>query len=527
MTKIPKTHTRWRWLKRGLFAFAALVTLLALAVAIENWRGAREWKRVRDELRKKGEPLSFAELIPPMPPNDENFASVPLFDGLFDKSIDPKTGKPVWQEKEQQARLPKWLGMLKDRGRWWPGGSTSLAWDKSITNRGSIALEDIEQGANRNVWGSMTTNHTIDGVDIVRTPIEEAVSKLLESSRPVMDEIERAVRRPKSQFPIHYEDNAGAILPHLSLLKQLSKIFSLRAQVRLSSGDSAGAMQDATTTLLLSDSIRDEPFLISGLVRIAMFNEALWPIWKGLSSRVWNEVELRKLQSELGQLHFLASYQHCLRGERIMGIDYANALEHERDLKQIIHRQTGLFDDTWVHQPWFFPRGWFDHNKAVMVDLDDQYLLPAIDVVKQRFYPKQMRTYADHVDSVLEHDWKLFVYNDIHSFSREAPIKFAVAQTQANLAIIACALERYSFKEGHYPETPAALVPAYVAVLPHDLIDGNPLRYRAAGRGYLLYSIGYNGTDDNGEVATQVAKGITNWVPERGDWVWKYTRPSK
>ena len=111
-----------------------------------------------------------------------------------------------------------------------------------------------------------------------------------------MEEIETAVRRPRSQFPIHYEDNARAMLPHLSQLKRLSQMFSIRAQLRFGVGDSEGALDDVITALRLAESIKDEPFLICGLVRIAILNEALWPIWEGMSTGSWTAEQLKRLQ---------------------------------------------------------------------------------------------------------------------------------------------------------------------------------------------------------------------------------------
>ena len=60
-----------------------------------------------------------------------------------------------------------------------------------------------------------------------------------------------------------------------------------------------------------------------------------------------------------------------------------------------------------------------------------------------------------------------------------------------------------------------ALVPQFIGKLPHDIIGGQPLHYRRTGDGkFLLYSVGWNETDDDGEPGT-----LSD--PKQGDWVWK------
>jgi hypothetical protein len=70
-------------------------------------------------------------------------------------------------------------------------------------------------------------------------------------------------------------------------------------------------------------------------------------------------------------------------------------------------------------------------------------------------------------------------------------------------------------------------VPQFIAKLPHDLIGGQPLKYRrtnppssdsgAAGGQFVLYSVGWNEKDDGG----QVVSGKDRWANvEQGDWVW-------
>ncbi|HAV64954.1 MAG TPA: hypothetical protein DCY13_21605, partial [Verrucomicrobiales bacterium] len=104
------------------------------------------------------------------------------------------------------------------------------------------------------------------------------------------------------------------------------------------------------------------------------------------------------------------------------------------------------------------------------------------------------------------------------------PIRAAADQAAIDLAVVACALERHRLAEGAYPNQLSALAPEYLASVRHDLIDGQPLRYRRAGDSFVLYSIGANETDDGGQVGfKEVTKG-RDWRREEGDWVWQYPR---
>jgi hypothetical protein len=72
-----------------------------------------------------------------------------------------------------------------------------------------------------------------------------------------------------------------------------------------------------------------------------------------------------------------------------------------------------------------------------------------------------------------------------------------VEQVQRNVQI-ALALAAYRADHGRYPEKLDALAPAYLAQVPGDLFSGKPMVYRPAATGYVLYSVGVNGRDENG-----------------------------
>ena len=70
-------------------------------------------------------------------------------------------------------------------------------------------------------------------------------------------------------------------------------------------------------------------------------------------------------------------------------------------------------------------------------------------------------------------------------------------QEQRNLHL-AFLLAAYRQDHGRYPERLAELAPKYLINVPGDLFSGKSLIYRREGEGYLLYSVGRDGIDDEG-----------------------------
>jgi hypothetical protein len=77
--------------------------------------------------------------------------------------------------------------------------------------------------------------------------------------------------------------------------------------------------------------------------------------------------------------------------------------------------------------------------------------------------------------------------------------------------------------EAQFPSSLEALVPRYLRRVPHDVIDGQPLRFQINHAGsYSLYSVGWNGADDSGNVAFKKDSGSAE--TGKRDWVWQETR---
>ena len=72
-----------------------------------------------------------------------------------------------------------------------------------------------------------------------------------------------------------------------------------------------------------------------------------------------------------------------------------------------------------------------------------------------------------------------------------------VEQAQRNQQI-AFALSAYQRDHKQYPKTLADLTPKYLAKIPNDLFSGQAMFYKPTETGFLIYSVGPNGIDEEG-----------------------------
>jgi hypothetical protein len=332
---------------------------------------------------------------------------------------------------------------------------------------------------------------------------------------------------PDSRFPLEYDKDcpAAILLPHLAPLKNTAKLLQVRAIAELQNDESQKALDDVRLTLRLSDSIRSEPTLISHLVGIAILQLALQPIYEGLAKHQWSDAQLLELETQLARRDFLADYQTAMRGEMIL-LQIGDIQYLRRHPEQFSSLSGGNNDDGPAldqRLARLIPSGWFYQNQYRCVRMMVEFFLPAVDIEQRSVSP----TFVHQADQKLSAEAKhLSPYNVLERMLIPAlggaVRKFAYAQASVNLARTAIALERYRLAHGEYPATLDALAPQFIAQVPHDVIGGEPLKYRREANGqFILYSVGWNEADGGGEVAFK--KGSSPDVDiNEGDWVWRY-----
>jgi hypothetical protein len=340
-----------------------------------------------------------------------------------------------------------------------------------------------------------------------------------------IEELRQASELPALRFPLEYdkEDPTQILLPHLAIMKSSVQMLRLRTIAELQNGQSKLALADMKLSLRLTEAIRTEPFLISHLVRIAMLQLMLQPVYEGLAEHRWSEEQLVTLDAELVKLDFLADYKLSLRGEfthHDVAIEYWH--RHPEQLVYSGDNDNGHvmpFPSRIVWQ--LIPDGWFYQNRLRCARMVVEFYIPLADVNRETFSPALAR----RGDAVLSAETRAFSpFNVVERMLLpslgNAAKKFAYAQSSVDLARTAMALERYRLAHGEFPESLDALAPQFIATLPHDLINGQPLHYRRTDDGkFLLYSVGWDEKDDGGKIFLTKSGSIDR---EKGDWVWQY-----
>jgi hypothetical protein len=364
-----------------------------------------------------------------------------------------------------------------------------------------------------------------------RKEAAEAVLANLEECSDVVEELRESSKRKYSRFNLQYnnEDPAAILLPHLAVLKHICQVLQLRATAELALGKTDEAFSDVKLMFHVEEASRNEPILISQLVRLPMLYMALEPIADGFGQ--WSEPQLKAFEQELQEIDFCTDVKRALDAERVLfGGGIIEFLRREPDKFEALSGEGNFPGAIWSA----VPNGWFDMEKVNYSRFFDEYLMPSIDVTNRRISPSACKEAEGRVTGLLSKSRARLFLQHRAFCSLLVPgtltiaRKTAFGQTAADTAGIACAVERFKLAKGKLPETLGELVPLFMEKAPHDITTSGPLKYLREEDGhYAIYSVGWNEKDDGGLAGFKkgapdvpVKKGEHD-VPEEGDWVWR------
>jgi hypothetical protein len=455
-------------LRKILMAIVGLAVLITLFYTEENWHSKRAWENYQREQEAKGVVMDWNKLIPPSVPDEQNFFKA------------PKMG--VWFVKNQSALSNELTARLASP-------------DTTATNLNeAFAVKYL-------AWSDQFA--------------------------PDFDLIREALKRPYARMDGNYSIPYQQPIPNFVAVRIVAQTLAQRAKCDLLLGQPERALQELT---LLHDMCRmleaaptGKPMtLVSAMINVAVTGLYVNTLTNGLESRAWNESQLAVLQKQLSEIDLAPFIIGAFACEPVGSTSF---LEYKKpselfNLASIVNgsKRTDTFWDKIrnLKGRWwdFVPRGWIYRNIVHYRKLYDGIQASLFDE-NRLVTPKQADRAARMLEEKLNHCglFDLFAAIAIPNYGK-ALQTFAYNQTKANEAQIVCALERFRLAHGNYPDTLDALTPQFMGKIPQDIIGGEPLHYQRTADGkFLLYSVGWNETDDYGLPGTLADV-------KKGDWVW-------
>ena len=499
---IVKKRTLASRIVRAVLMFQlSAITALALAYALEQWRGERAWRLVVEAHAVTNDSFDIRTTVLPPVPDAENFWATPLLKPIFNYHEVPAIGNEpmhiVWADTNVMARLAK-LDLpspLKGMSTWPKSKMIFEGWKTIFQARPEYRV-------------AVAPSNTA----------AEIVLAAMHRYDDILDELSAASLRPFAQPPISYTNTSFRWFPGQGYPQAAAVTINLRAQARLATGDREGAVVDLELIERLARCSDRTPAQYSPHMSTGARARQPDILRAGMLQHVWNDSQLGKQQTIFESQMVRPDFTAYFKAERnyvIAALDNLPngriAMAHEEDppygdLKgQLMTFATGR---GWIRQnqvtaaeyfSWLesvasrwraggistkqlateFPDPlWKNHNPFESAPLTTSLLVPGRPVP----YSYLARYLIDGAGPGL-------VY-----------LRYAdMAVAKSRMAAIACALERYRIAQGNYPSTLAELTPTFLREIPLDPCNLQAFHYHPTNDDwFVLYSVGSDGRDDLG-----------------------------
>jgi hypothetical protein len=461
-----KSRRKWG----GLVVLAAFIFLPLLAALLWflNFRTSNSSavEQLEARIKQRGEPLTLADLAATYPPfpDEENGAMALL-------RIWEEDDPPFWRAfREGKSSLPQ---------------KASRQYDAALPYLGS------------------DTKHIARLAALTPTNIAAAETYLKEEKEH-LNEIRTALRYPRFRFPIQFTNGiAMMLLPHLTELRQEAQGFRIEGLLASEQGDVDSAITAFEETARVGNVLTSDPLLMSQLVRLVCYRMVLDDTERLISWQSLSRDQLEKLDSFLDRLQMPGALRAALIAERVSSL--------------------GAFDLTpealtaWESSESPRPGGLKAYRigmgilKATGLQDADRHLMlqtmgKAISLAGSDD-PKALKEYEELFRNVSAeaHRFPPKIFSAMLLLGLEkAATRFAQFEARRRAAKLALAVEGYRIAHsGDLPERLDELIPQFIAEIPKDPFDGQPLRFRRLATGFVVYSIGANRVDDGGREKPQ------------------------
>jgi hypothetical protein len=552
----------------GLIGIVALKMAFLVFCIEESWRGPRVWENYKHELEAKGESLDWEAMIPPRVPDSQNVFSAPMMSAWFimpsgkinitddlakrlnytntsapveiaGLTIGPPGAQPdsangdvrlQFNDSQSRQRAKELIQNLAGPTVFGARGVDTLATrplsanpikpvriflkaDKQPTIRDLIVFFGDN---NNSISGPLTIRSAGTNSFHVLTSFCVASDYLKWSDQFGGDFalMREAVKRSYARMDGNYSYPPTMPIPNFVAVRAVSQTLAQRAQCYLLLGQPEKALQELTLLNDLRRMLEGAPTgkpmtLVSAMINVAVTGLYVNSIADGFRLHAWKEPQLVALQKQLEQINLAPFVREAFHDEQVSAWRIWQTAMAQFQVQRVPNAT--LWQKIKNLRPPNIMRGFVYFNAINTVKLE-QEIVDSIDLTQKVVLPQKLAEFQREEDALGRHfaPYKLLAAIAVPNGTK-AIQTFAFIQTKTDVAQIVCALEQYRLVRGKYPETLGDLAPQFIEKLPHDIIGGQPLKYRRTSDGqFLLYSIGWNETDDVGQLCSNPY--------DKGDW---------
>ncbi len=446
-TSLLTSHPKRRWLRRLLFVFLVLAGVyVAYRYTLHCMVEAK-----LNEIRKQGYPVTLAELDKwyPQVPKERNAAEVYL-----------EAFRHFARKQSGDTNLP--------------------------------VIGDVKLPPPRYPFS---------------TEMKNAISEYLVANQEALNFMHRAAEMESARYPINFEKALSSTPLHLLQLKHGCRLLELEAIASAVSNEPNLVVKSIVSMMGLAHSLENEPVIQSHLKRIACWGIAVQSLRQAFHWSTFSDAQLTRLSAAFGAAEQPQSVARSLIGERSFGIRVFNM-----SARQQFEQWNAWENWDTASEPMRVEKGWYvvllGYKLSGLATIEELYYLNAmsryIELTRLPLHDrvKASRKLKDEVEA--RRDKKSLSEPFVFSSAMIPSLDVAILWDAREIAYlreasIALAIERFRFLGRGLPNRLDELAPAFLAEVPADPFDGQPVRYRQLTRGYVLYSVGEDGKDNSGD----------------------------
>jgi hypothetical protein len=331
------------------------------------------------------------------------------------------------------------------------------------------------------------------------------ISKYLNDNQKSIELLHEAASLEYSRYPVDFTLGTGTRIDHLGNLRQSLILLQLEAVYSAENDRQEASIQSINSIFGIARSLNKEPTTVSQLARLTYESQAVKTLECVINKTDFSDEQLVEFSQAFVNAQELSGHGiwRAFAGERCMVMTFF--AEPRTLTREMIGRQTLPAPILELYKA----SGLADKDAIAYLDLMESY----ININKLPMHERRIA--AERISSKRKTTSKIHVIlrTFLPSFSGVINCDLRTIAGLRN-AQVALAIQRYRLSKGKLPDQLTELVPDYLDSVPRDPYDGKELRYKKLDRGFLVYSIGEDLSDDGGTEIPKTSKEkkeIRNW----------------